>query len=305
VARILPTLLVLALLGCTATALAVTEGLKLEKSPIGPTKVDKVIAPSSAANAKAYVDFVLRKRDHASVVIVDANGDVVRSLGTTRRARVGKLSFVWDGRDEDGRIVPDGTYKPRVHLSREHRTIVLPNPIRVDAKAPSIRLVSVRPRVFSPDGDFVHEFIRLRYVTSEPAQAFFYLDGNFRVQVRRFVRSGKLDWGGKSARRLPAGTYSVRLRAVDRAGNFSQPTRAVVVRIRYIDLRPHVLHVRTGKRFSVRVRTDAKRYSWHLGSRGKLARKRVLTLRAGAPGSYRLVVAANGHVARALVVVTP
>ena len=52
-ARILPTLLVLALLGCTAAAFAVTEGLKLEKSPISKTVVDKVVAPDSATNAIA------------------------------------------------------------------------------------------------------------------------------------------------------------------------------------------------------------------------------------------------------------
>jgi hypothetical protein len=38
VARILPTVVVLALLGCTAAAFAVTEGLKLEHSPISPHK---------------------------------------------------------------------------------------------------------------------------------------------------------------------------------------------------------------------------------------------------------------------------
>ena len=77
------------------------------------------------------------------------------------------------------------------------------------------------------------------------------------------------------------------------------------MRIRYIELQPNVLHVKTGARFSVRVLTDAKRYSWHLGSAGNVARKPLLVLRAGQPGTYRLVVAANGHVSRALVVVSP
>ena len=44
-------LLVLALLGCTAAAFAVTEGLKLEKSPITNTLVDKVVAPDSSTHA--------------------------------------------------------------------------------------------------------------------------------------------------------------------------------------------------------------------------------------------------------------
>jgi hypothetical protein len=97
----------------------------------------------------------------------------------------------------------------------------------------------------------------------------------------------------------------VRLRALDSAGNLSSPTRAVVVRIRYIELQRQVFHVKTGARFGVKVVTDAKRYSWHFGKLGNVARRAVLHLRAGAPGTYRLVVAANGHVSRALVVVSP
>src|SRR5712691_2925832 len=150
VARILPTVLVLALLGCTAAAFAVTEGLKLEKSPITRTAVGKVVSPAK----KAKIYFVLRKGDRISVTIVNGNGDVVRTLARSRRALRGTQRFHWNGRSNSGSLVADGTYKPRVHLAHEHRTIVLPNPIRVDATPPLIRLVSVKPRVFSPDGDF-------------------------------------------------------------------------------------------------------------------------------------------------------
>jgi hypothetical protein len=63
--------------------------------------------------------------------------------------------------------------------------------------------------------------------------------------------------------------------------------------------------VRSGARFSVRVGTDAMRYTWHIGSRGKKARGPALTIRAGKPGRYVLRVAANGHVARVVVLVRP
>jgi hypothetical protein len=306
VARFLPTLLVVALIGSTAVAFAVTEGLKLEKSPITATQVDKVIAPTCrCASDRLSIGFTLRKGDRVSVAVVNANGDVVRTLASSRQARPGAQQFVWDGRDEAGHIVPDGTYRPRVHLAREHRTIVLPNPIRADTTRPLVKLDSVSPRVFSPDGDFQREYVRLRYRTSERARAILYVNGDRWGMVHDYVRAGKLDWGGRAVRRLPAGTYRVRLRAIDLAGNVGPPTRAFVVTIRYIQVRPHVVRVRAGARFSVRVRTDAVRYTWHIGSRGRVARGPVLTIRAGEPGRYLLRVAANGHVARVLVLVRP
>jgi FlgD Ig-like domain len=288
-------LLVLALLGCTAAAFAVTEGLKLEKSPITDTIVDKVVAPDSSTHAKAAIGFLLRKPDRLTVQIVNGNGDVIRTLARSKPARRGTQQFTWNGRDDSGRVVPDGIYKPRVHLARERRTIALPNSIRMDATPPLIKLVSVRPLVFSPDGDFRNEFVRIRYLTSEKAEAILYVDGDRRTLVRAYVRAGKLDWGGKAARQLGAGPHRLRLRALDLAGNLSSPTRAVV----------HLIHVKSGARFRVRVITDAKRYSWHLGQLGNVARRHLLVLRARQPGTYRLVVAANGHVSRALVVVSP
>jgi hypothetical protein len=305
-ARLLPTLLVLALIGSTAAAFAVTEGLKLEKSPITGTQVDKVIAAGCrCATDRVAIGFTLRKGDRVSVAVVNGDNQVVRTLARSRRARAGALQFVWDGRDEAGHVVPDGAYRPRVHLAHEHRTIVLPNPIRADATKPLIKLDSVAPKVFSPDGDFRREYVRLRYRTSERARAILYVNGDRWGTVHDYVRAGKLDWGGGAVRRLPAGMYRVRLRALDLAGNVGPPTRALVVRIRYIDVLPHVVRVRSGARFSVHVVTDAVRYTWQIGLRGREARRAVLTIRAGAPGRYALRVAANGHVARVLLLVRP
>ena len=162
--------------------------------------------------------------------------------------------------------MPDGVYRPRVHLADEHKTIVLPNPIRMDATPPLIRLVSVRPRVFSPNGDKVDDFVRIQYQTSEKARAQLYVDGEPRTSVKRFLRAGKIDWGGRSARYLKPGRHLIQLRALDFATNLGPPSRALTVVVRYIELRPHALQVKTGRRFGFRVITDAKSYAVHLGS---------------------------------------
>jgi len=302
VGRILPTVVVLALLGCTAAAFAVTENLKLEKSPISRTSVSKVVAPDSLSNDTAAISFLLRKPDRLTVEIVNGSGDVVRTLARGKAARAGTQQFTWDGRNDANEVVRDATYRPRVHLAREHRTILMPNPIRMDATPPLIKLDSVRPRVLAPDTGA--SLVRIRYRTSERARAILYIDGDRRVTVRRYLRGGKLDWRGRGVRSLAPGPHRVRLRALDLATNLGPPSRAITFVVRYVELSPQVVRVKTGRRFGFRV-LNAESYSAHLGSLHTRRSGPLLILRAPKPGHYVLRVNANGHVARAVVVVTP
>lgn len=302
-ARILPTVVVLALLGCTAAAFAVTEGLKLERSPISRTNVDKVVAPDSASHASASIQFVLRKRDRVTLEIVNGNGEVVRTIVRSRRERPGALQFTWNGRGDNREVVPDGFYRPRVHLAGERRTILLPNPIRMDATPPLIRLVSVQPRVFAPFGK-KHNSVLILYQTSEPARAQLYVDGQPKTFVHAFVRSGKIPWGPKAAQYLRPGPHRIRLRAIDRATNVGPPSRSLTVVVRGVELRPQSVRVAAGRRFGFRV-LNAQRYAVHFRSLHRQHGGPLLILRApDQPGRYLLLVATGGHVARAVVVVT-
>lgn len=301
-ARVLPTVVVLALLGCTAAAFAVTEGLKLERAPVFETKVGKVVAPDSASNASVPIQFQLRKPDRVTVEIVNGNGEVVRTITRSRPERRGVLLFSWNGRGDNGEVVPDGFYRPRVHLAKERRTILLPNPIRMDATPPLIRLVSARPRVIAPFGK--SGFTRITYQTSERAQALLYVDGQPKTHVRRFVRAGKFIWGPRAARYLRPGPHRIRLRSIDFATNIGPPSRALTIVVRGVELRPHVVRVSAGRRFGFRV-LNAQRYAVHFGSSHRQHRGPLLVLRAPKqPGRYVLRVATDGHVARAVVVVT-
>jgi hypothetical protein len=302
-ARALTAVVVSALLGGTAAALALTEQLKLERSPVLRTHVDKLLGPRCRCDAALIsIDFTLRKADRLTVEIVDGDGQVVRTLLSSRPRRAGFQHFTWNGRDSSGHVAASGTYKPRLRLAREHRTILMPNPIRLDATVPRISLVSLRPRVFSPDGDLRRDIIYIRYRASEPARALLYVNGAPPLELKRYAETGLFRWRGRG---LPAGRYRLALRARDLAGNLSPPVSLGSVRVRYVELHPHVLHPRTGARISFRVSTDAKSYRWRFGSGGGRAHSRLLVLRAPAPGRYRLVVTANGHSARALVIVEP
>jgi hypothetical protein len=302
--RFLPILLVVGLLAGSAAAFAVTENLKLERSPIYKTRVDKLFAPGcNCAQRSASIGFRLRKADRLNLVIVDRDGDVVRTLVTSRHLRAGSYDFAWDGRDDEGRPVDDAVYRPRVHLAAQHRTILLPNSIRVDTAAPSVKVSHVNTRVISPDGDNRHDYLKVAYRASEDARALLYANGKL-VQKRKFFRAqGYVVWPRTVLLSLPTGSYRVVIRAEDRAGNLSPPTHAFVVRVRYIQLSPQVVHVASGARFSVRVSTDARRYRWRIASRHGSSRARRLSLAAGVPGRYVLVVSANGHSDRALLIV--
>ena len=300
-------LIVLVLLGATAAAFAVTERLKLERSPVTGTKVDRVFSPvCECSRDVAVISFVLRRRETVTVDVLESGGRSIRTLVRMQREPAGRVSYTWDGRDNLDRIVPEGVYRPRVQLERNGRTIVLPNPIRVDTTAPRVSLVSVFPRVFSPDGDGRRDRVTATYRTDERAGVVMLVDGRQRVQSKFRRVEGKLVWFGRiDGRTVRPGAYEIRLRAVDRAGNRSTRTRAVPVRVRYIELSRNRIEVAAGKRFSVRVLTDAASYRWLFAGRRRVGRRGVLVLRApDEPGSYSLYVSVGGRAARAEVDVT-
>ena len=298
--RLPQTLIVLALLGATAAAFAVTERLKLERSPITGTKVDRVFSPvCECGRDVAVVSFVLRRPGKVTVDMLDGDGERVRRLVRDREEQRGRVSYTWDGRDDTDRIVEEGIYRPRVVLEEHGRTIVLPNPIRVDTTAPRIRFLRARPQVFSPDGDGRRDRLTARYETNEAARAMMLVDGRRRVLSKFRSTEGQLVWFGRvNGRPVPPGTYEIRLRAFDRAGNRSSSRRIVPVVVRYLELTRDRMEVRAGRRFSVGVLTDAASYRWLFAGKRGIGRRRTLVLRAPeTPGTYTVYASLRGRFA--------
>ena len=304
-ARLAPIALVVALLAATAAAFAVAERLKLEKAPITRPRITGLFSPVSEAGGTADVGFFLRRADTISISIEDSSGRVVRTLLSGVRRSRGEVQVTWDGRDEAGHVVPDGVYKARVHLERLQRTILVPDTVRVDTVAPLVRVTSLQPRVFSPDGDGHADLVRVRFRVSEPARPSIFVNGQRRVRGRIVSRGGQLQWFGREeGRGLPAGVYQVGLRAEDEAGNLSRVTGSITVRIRYLELGRKTYRAAARKRFRVFVSTDAKRVSWLLhGSHGRGRPPSFLVRAPAAPGRYRLFVSEPRHAASATVIV--
>jgi len=310
VARVLSTAVGLALLAATAAAFVITEGAKLEKSPIAGTHVDPLFSPLSAAQetTTAHIRFRLRTRERLAVWIEDTDGLRVAELLSNRNApRGSKFDLVWTGFSPGGVVFPDGVYRPVVKLERSHRTLVLPNPIRLDTKPPVISVRKTPHAIISPDGDRHHDSFREAYRVDKPAHGILSVRGQ-RVEFTLGQKlTGELVWNGKLGKLstpVRPGMYVLRASAQDRAGNRSKPYVFAIVQVRYVALARHRIVVAPGKRFFLRVSTDAPTVSWQLHGRSGVARAGTLRLRAPkTAGVYHLYVTAAGHSASATVVV--
>jgi flagellar hook assembly protein FlgD len=310
--RLVLAFFVLALLGGTAAAFTVTEGLKLERSPLNPHKIDEVFSPTCGCPTRvAKLSFRLRQADRLDLVIVSGD-EPVRTLARDLERQPGRVFVRWDGKDDSGAIVPDGVYRLRVLVHEADRTIVFPQEIRIDTEAPALEVLGATPSVFSPDGDGRDDTTTLALRTSEAGQALVFVEGKLAVEARMQTEGEEeVTWDGSvDGSPLEEGFYTLFARARDLAGNLS-PAESVSVRIRYLEVVPNVVVARRGARLRFRVLTDASTISWTLRKPGG---RDVLTDARAKPGSiavllpgriragrYVLVVVANGHRERSLV----
>jgi len=161
-----------ALVAATVGAFFVVQHLKVSTPLVAgrPAPVPSTINPVSGGacpvrNGKgvltevsfrrAKVSFYLINRaDDVDVYIVDQGGEIVRTLpGSGRYLRTfERREFVWNGREDDGRVAPDGAYDIQVFLVDQARTLLIRNsvsgaiePITVDTVGPHPVITSVSP----------------------------------------------------------------------------------------------------------------------------------------------------------------
>jgi hypothetical protein len=315
VARALPTLLVLALLGASAAAFALTERLKLEKTPIYRTHVGRPIPGQPnrtglalfspvcrCATNHVEIRFYLRKADRLTVTI-ERKGEKVDTLVEDRPYRRGWVRLRWNGIQPTGIVVDDADdYVPVVHLAHEHRTIALPNPITVDTVPPKITAAKASPPLLSPDGDGKGDRLTVTYTLSEKGRAVLHVGPRVAVRTKFPRTRDTIRWQGVNrGRTMPTGSYPLRLVARDQAGNATPPTKIGRVTIRYVLLGRPIVSVAPGGRFYMRVSADAP-VRWRLAGRTGTAKPGTIVLRAPKKaGTYRLYVTLGDHAARARV----
>jgi FlgD Ig-like domain len=304
--RVLTTVTLLGLLVATAAAFAITEHLKLIRSPVFGVVVPRVFSPTcGCSQSTATIQIRLRHADRVTVTIDDASLQPVRTLVSDRpEPKQRRVHFTWNGRTDSGALAPDGSYREQIHLKSAHRTILFPTVDRivVDTKTPKVLSATVENGVFSPGG---HRTIAIRYTLSERAHAVVYLGRNRITRGRPSRPHGAIKWAGKvDGRQVRTGTYVLSVGALDLAGNETPAAdrKDVTVTVRYIDLTQRLIHVPAGAGFTVGVETQAPKYTWRLGRRHGSSHEKTLRLRAPSThGTYRLVVAEHGHAAVAVV----
>jgi hypothetical protein len=302
--RILSTGVLVGLLVATAAAFAITERLKLTKSPITGTRIVRgYVSPHAHTSAAVNVRF--RRGDITTVTVEDSHRNEVDTLAYRVAVARGRRIFTWNGLMDDGRPAPAGTYGFQIHLDNQHRTILLPNPIVLETRPPAVLDAGAVRRAFSPDGDHQSDTVTIHYKLSEDAHVLVFLDGHRIIRGRASKQKYKVSWNGMlDGRLLPQRTYTLLVSAVDPAGNRAAEVQQVSVDLRYIALGTPRVRVHGAAVLHIAVSTDAKRYRWSLAGRTGTSSARVLRVRVPrSSGTYPLVVTENGHSARATVVV--
>ncbi|MEX2444411.1 MAG: FlgD immunoglobulin-like domain containing protein [Alkalispirochaeta sp.] len=155
--------------------------------------------------------------------IKDASGTVVRT--ETGGATVPEI-WTFDGRNDAGRILPEGVYRGELELSYRNgnRPTAETPELTLDLTPPRMAVSSSTP-VFSPNGDGRLDSVRFLHET-ERAQSW---EGRIiddegepvRIYQWRERPEAEVEWDGRTAdgARVPDGTFRYEMTGEDRAGN--------------------------------------------------------------------------------------
>jgi FlgD Ig-like domain len=319
-----------ALVVATVGAFFVTQHLKVSTPLINggiglPHPNPHVISPRETGCGGAFrvanFSFYLQHRaDDVAVYIVDQNGSIVRTLASGRHMPTKvRVNFPWNGREDNRRIAPDGTYYYRVALLQQGRTVeYTKTPVTVKTMPPKPIVTAVSPLLI-PRAGRLNATISFRGNEGNPPYVQIYrtdLPGPPRL-LKSFRTSWKTNtatWDGTiHGRAAPAGTYLVGMRVQDKACNVGTfpvtipPPRGLTphagVTVRYLAAQPPLTPVRAGATAIVYVDSRQRPYRWALrriGSKkvlrhgsGRTIALHVRVPNAGA-GLYELAIRSGG-----------
>jgi flagellar hook assembly protein FlgD/outer membrane protein OmpA-like peptidoglycan-associated protein len=154
--------------------------------------------------------------------IDDANQAAVKKLSS--KAKVPE-KFVWDGKADSGKVVPDGAYSASlwVRYNSGDEITAQVSSLLVDTVAPSID-IAASPLLFSPDGDGKKDAVTITNSKPSADQWETVILNSSGKTVKTFAWKGLPDivtWDGTddAGNKLPDGAYKYQASATDKAGN--------------------------------------------------------------------------------------
>src|SRR3954469_25227517 len=110
------------------------------------------------------VGFDLSRPAKVTFSILDSEGNEVRRLIEDRQLRGSSHNrFVWNGRNDDGGVVPDGVYRMRVVRRDEGRVIDSVKQNRVAVQPPQVRILPAKPSLIAPRAPGQSPEVTIRY----------------------------------------------------------------------------------------------------------------------------------------------
>ncbi len=237
----------------------------------------------------------------------------------------------WDGRSDTGTIAPDGTYRLRVTLRDQARSVTAARQLFMDTAPPHPRILAVTPSVILPGAPGSLGRARLRYrgnSNPRPLIEVWRTDLPRPREVTFFQgRRGRQTayWDGTiNGKPAPDGVYALSITTYDHAGNAgsfprllpprrSEAKAGTGVSVRYLTVQGSLDPVAAGSVARFKIGPTPRRLRWSLGpvhSGRAIARGtgsgRQLQVRVppdAASGVYLLRVVAAGHRAAQPVVV--
>jgi flagellar hook assembly protein FlgD len=245
--RRLPVAAFVTLVIATVAAFFVTQHLKVTTPLLAgfPAPAPAAINPVSGRSCLTHTShglrqvsyrsmgisfYLLHRADDVDVYVIDQTGAIVATLASGRHLQIMRRSrFVWNGREDDGSVAPDGTYYVRVSLIHQGRSLVISNssgrelPVTVETRPPPLKITAVTPRAIPRPG---RTFVTIRYTGNSgirPLVSIYRVSRRLQL-VRSFTATAKgthTRWYGtlQSGAPAPRGVYSVAMSVTDKACN--------------------------------------------------------------------------------------
>ncbi len=198
---------------------------------------------SNPAYKTAMLKYNLSESAEVTIKVLDGFNNQIKTIITNIAQSPGLKNVTWDGKDDTGVIVPDGTYTFDItgtDAALNSATVTIT--VQVDNTGPVVNIVSVNPTPFAPDSiDPALRKTDIKYILTD-ARAFCTAEINIKTRIGAVIKNlgsnlvlptgvlHTVSWDGKNtlSQIVEDGTYAVHIFAVDQAGNPSIDTSAEI-----------------------------------------------------------------------------